>query len=352
MLDELLVSDIYLFMMIFARLGSALILLPGFGEVNVPVRVRLIIALAFSFVVFPVVSVALPTLPENLAELIFLLVGETLIGIAIGAITRLLLSMLQVGGTIIAFNAGLASAQLFDPSAGQTGAITGAFLATIGITLLFVTNMHHVMLMAMVDSYVLFIPGQGFPVGDFSESVTRIVSDSFRLGLQIALPVLVVSFRLRHSTKRWSPTAATAGSRYLRATMSSSRFRIAALVFPRKILSTFSSHSSPPKKSVPGPGWGFRPSTVSSSRPAAMFWWILFRDRAQHSRSCCRPTPQKRVRSGKLKQLMRPRLPRRSVPARSLLWKMRMRFAYSRRVLYAPKATRFSKHALVKQPWN
>ncbi|MEH6755705.1 MAG: flagellar biosynthetic protein FliR [Alphaproteobacteria bacterium] len=192
MLDELLVSDIYLFMMIFARLGSALILLPGFGEVNVPVRVRLIIALAFSFVVFPVVSVALPTLPENLAELIFLLVGEILIGIAIGAITRLLLSMLQVGGTIIAFNAGLASAQLFDPSAGQTGAITGAFLATIGITLLFVTNMHHVMLMAMVDSYVLFIPGQGFPVGDFSESATRIVSDSFRLGLQIALPVLVV----------------------------------------------------------------------------------------------------------------------------------------------------------------
>ena len=182
MLDELLVSDIYLFMMIFARLGSALILLRGFGEVNVPVRVRLIIALAFSFVVFPVVSVALPTLPENLAELIFLLVGEILIGIAIGAITRLLLSMLQVGGTIIAFNAGLASAQLFDPSAGQTGAIT----------LLFVTNMHHVMLMAMVDSYVLFIPGQGFPVGDFSESATRIVSDSFRLGLQIALPVLVV----------------------------------------------------------------------------------------------------------------------------------------------------------------
>jgi len=100
--------------------------------------------------------------------------------------------MLQVGGTIIAFNAGLASAQLFDPSAGQQGAITGAFLATLGITLLFVTNMHHVMLMALVDSYALFVPGAGFPVGDFSEMATRVVSDSFRLGLQIALPVLVV----------------------------------------------------------------------------------------------------------------------------------------------------------------
>jgi flagellar biosynthesis protein FliR len=193
MLNALLVSDVYLFMLIFARLGSALILLPGFGEVNVPVRVRLIIALTFSFVVFPVVSVTLPSLPANLAELLLLLGGEILIGLAIGAITRLLISMLQVAGTIIAFNAGLASAQMFDPSAGQSGAITGAFLSTIGITLLFVTNMHHVMLMAMVDSYVLFVPGQGFPIGDFSEAATRVVADSFRLGLQIALPVLVIS---------------------------------------------------------------------------------------------------------------------------------------------------------------
>lgn len=192
MLDGLLVSDVYLFLMIFARIGSAMVVLPGFGEVNVPVRVRLIIALTICFVVYPVVSVALPATPPNVGELLLLLGGEILIGIAIGAITRLLISMLQVGGTIIAFNAGLASAQLFDPSAGQTGAVTGAFLATIGITLLFVTNMHHVMLMALVDSYVLFIPGQGFPVGDFSESATRVVSDSFRLGLQIALPILVV----------------------------------------------------------------------------------------------------------------------------------------------------------------
>ncbi len=192
MLDGLLVADVYLFMMIFARMGSAMIVLPGFGEVNVPVRVRLVFALAFTFIMFPLVSGALPAIPENLAELVLLLFGEILIGLAIGAITRLLISMLQVGGTIIAFNAGLASAQLFDPSAGQQGAITGAFLATLGITLLFITNMHHLMLMALVDSYALFVPGAGFPVGDFSEMATRVVSDSFRLGLQIALPIVVV----------------------------------------------------------------------------------------------------------------------------------------------------------------
>ncbi|MBO6782394.1 MAG: flagellar type III secretion system protein FliR [Alphaproteobacteria bacterium] len=196
MLDGLLVADVYLFMLVFARMGAALIVLPGFGEISIPVRVRLIFALAFTFVMFPMVSGTLPPIPVNIPELFLLLGGEILIGIAIGAIARLLISMLQVGGTIIAFNAGLASAQLFDPSAGQQGAITGAFLATLGITLLFVTNLHHVMLMAMVDSYVLFVPGVGFPVGDFSEMAARVVSDSFRLGLQIALPILVVGMMI------------------------------------------------------------------------------------------------------------------------------------------------------------
>lgn len=96
MLDGLLVADVYLFMMIFARLGSAIVLLPGFGEVTVPARVRLIIALTVSFVVFPIVSPAVPPTPPILAELFLLLGGEILIGLAMGAIARLLLSMLQV----------------------------------------------------------------------------------------------------------------------------------------------------------------------------------------------------------------------------------------------------------------
>ena len=60
------------------------------------------------------------------------------------------------------------------------------------MTLLFVTNMHHLMLIALVDSYQLFAPGGGFPVGDFSNLAAQFVARSFRLGLQIAMPVVVV----------------------------------------------------------------------------------------------------------------------------------------------------------------
>jgi len=192
MLERLLEQDVYLFFAVFARMGSAIMVLPGFGELTIPVRVRLSLALTLSFILFPLVVDLIPEIPSNPFGLAAFMGGEVLIGIVIGAIVRLLVSTLQVAGTIIAFNSGLGSAQLFDPTVGQQGAITGAFLATVGVTLLFVTNMHHLMLLALVDSYQLFVPGASFPIGDIADVAAQVVSRSFRIGLQIAMPIVVV----------------------------------------------------------------------------------------------------------------------------------------------------------------
>lgn len=192
MLDKLLISDVYLFLAVFARIGAAVMVLPGFGELTVPVRVRLALALTLTFILYPLVANLLPTMPADPFALAGLVGREVLIGIAIGALARIIVGGLQVAGNIIAYNSGLGSAQLFDPTAGQQGAITGAFLATMGVTLLFVTNMHHLMLQALVDSYQMFAPGAALPVGDFSDTAAHFVARSFAMGLQIAMPVVVV----------------------------------------------------------------------------------------------------------------------------------------------------------------
>jgi flagellar biosynthetic protein FliR len=191
-MPQLLATDVYLATLVFARLGAAIMVLPGFGELTIPARIRLGFALALSVVLFPLVATAIPAAPASLYGLAVLLIGEILIGIAIGLIARLLVSSLQVAGTIIGFNTGLGSAQLFDPNAGQQGAITGAFLTTLGVTVLFTTNMHHLMIMALADSYTMFAPGAAIPVGDFSEMASRLVAQSFRIGFQIALPIVIV----------------------------------------------------------------------------------------------------------------------------------------------------------------
>ncbi|MFQ5972334.1 MAG: flagellar biosynthetic protein FliR [Alphaproteobacteria bacterium] len=193
MLEQLLAADVFSFVLVFARLGTAFMVFPGFGEITVPVRIRLGLALVFTAVILPVVSGGLPALPANLGGMFLLLGGEIFVGLMIGWVTRFLITGLQVGGTIIAAHSGLGSAQLFDPNALQQGAITGAFLTTLGVTLLFVADFHHLMLAALVDSYAVFEPGRGLLVADFAEQASRQVAQAFQLGLRIAMPVVVVA---------------------------------------------------------------------------------------------------------------------------------------------------------------
>lgn len=193
MLAELLISDLYPFIMVFARIGAAMMAMPGFGERTVPARLRLSLALALTLVLVPVVGPTLPLMPATPGLLIALMISEILIGVAIGGFARLLTTGLQVGGTFIAYHTGLGAAQLFDPQAQQQGAITGAFMTTLGVTLIFVADLHHLMLSALADSYSVFAPGVGVPIGDVADTATRFVTDGFRLGLQIAMPVVMFS---------------------------------------------------------------------------------------------------------------------------------------------------------------
>ena len=74
------------------------------------------------------------------------------------------------------------------PIAEQQSALLAGFLGNVGILLIFVTDMHHLMLRAMIDSYSLFVPGQPLPVGDMSNMIARQVMDSFALGVQLRRP--------------------------------------------------------------------------------------------------------------------------------------------------------------------
>src|SRR5690606_23196438 len=144
-------------------------LLPGFGESFVAPQVRLLLALAISLVVAPVVGPAL-TVPSNGLEL--LVVTEIGVGLFLGAAARLMISALQVAGNVIAFQASLAGAMALDPTSTTQNPVTSTFLSVLGLVLIFTVELHHLMLSGIVESYRLFVPGDLPPVGDFAASAT------------------------------------------------------------------------------------------------------------------------------------------------------------------------------------
>ncbi len=181
----------FAFMLIFARIGAITMLLPGIGDRTVPPRLRLVFALALTFVLYPLVHTAFPALPTTLNAMIAALTGEMLIGLAIGFAVRIIVTAILFAGTVIAFQTGLAFAQSVDPTQGVQSTLFGAFFSVLTVALLFATDMHHLLLSAMQDSYVLFRPAGGLPAGDFAEVALKTLSDGFRVALQISAPFLV-----------------------------------------------------------------------------------------------------------------------------------------------------------------
>lgn len=188
---DLVPTEVFAFLLVFSRLGAMVMLLPALGETAIPQRVRLIMALSVSFLIYTSVRSILPAMPDSPIMLMMLILFEVLVGILIGSAIKLLMSALHTAGTIIAMQTGLAMAQAFDPAQGAQSALMSTFLTLMAVVLIFITNLHHMMISAMYDSYILFPVGAGIQMNDFAELVVNTVASSFLLGVQIASPFIV-----------------------------------------------------------------------------------------------------------------------------------------------------------------
>lgn len=179
--------------LIFARLGAMLMLMPGVGDGSVPARVRLAFAFLFALMLFPVLGAQVGAVPTNNGDMFAAVIREILIGLMIGSILRMMLGALGTAGEIVSLQSTLAFSQTANPGQAQPSTSLSTFLTVLGVTLIMVTDLHHMFLAAIVSSYRLFPFGGGAPVGDAAQLAVQTVAQSFALGLQLAAPVVVFS---------------------------------------------------------------------------------------------------------------------------------------------------------------
>lgn len=179
------------FMLVFARIGAMVMLLPGFGETSLPTRIKLSMALLLTLIILPLHRTAYQVDMSSLTSLLVLMLHEIVIGIVLGATARVTLSALQVAGSIIAQQLGLGFVTSIDPTQGQQGLLIGNFLTILGLTLLFTTDSHHLVIAALNESYRIFSPGEAFPGGDVAALATRAFAAAFKIGMQLSAPFLV-----------------------------------------------------------------------------------------------------------------------------------------------------------------
>lgn len=184
--------DVFLAFAVFCRVGTMFMTAPAFGDFTLSPRLRLAGAIAVTAALAPVMAPAYPDWARGgLGSMGAIVIGEILIGGFLGLAAKAMMSALNVAGQIIAFQMGLSLAQIFDPSQELQGAIVGGFLAVLGTTMIFATDLHHLLLAAIKDSYVLLSPGALPRFGDMSAVMVETLSAAFSLGLRLASPFIL-----------------------------------------------------------------------------------------------------------------------------------------------------------------
>jgi flagellar biosynthetic protein FliR len=179
-----------LFVLVFARVGTLVMLMPGIGERLILSRARLSLAFFVALVILPMARSTI-TVPQDPAGLGGLLISEILVGLVIGATVRLLMGALQTAGFIIAQTLGLGFAVTVDPTGGLQNPSLANFLSMLGITLILAADLHHIALAAIHESYRLLPPG-GFPeIGDVMTLAVKAMAQGFSLAVQISAPFIV-----------------------------------------------------------------------------------------------------------------------------------------------------------------
>jgi len=192
-LQELVLNNVFVFVLILTRIGTIISIMPGIGDSFVPANIRAMFAIAFSFILTPVIAANIPHIPSSALEFGILIISEAFIGIFIGTIMKVLMSALNIAGEVASVHSGLANATVFNPSVGSQGAIISAIYSVLGVTLIMVTDLHHFLITSAVYSYKLFPTSQGIPdITSMTEAISMAVNMAYVIGVEIAMPFIIV----------------------------------------------------------------------------------------------------------------------------------------------------------------
>lgn len=189
-IEQYITNQMFWVFLVFCRVGSCFMLLPGFGDAYVSPRIRLVFALVLSLALAAAVP-PLPKMPANSLATLVLIFHEIAIGLLIGGIIKIITAAIHVAGSMIAAQSSLGQASLFDPSQQSQGAVFGAFMQIMAVAIIFSLDFHHLMISGMVMSYETFPTNVELNWGDFSTLAVSTVSQSFDIGIRMSAPLIV-----------------------------------------------------------------------------------------------------------------------------------------------------------------
>ena len=173
------------FFRIAAMFSSAAV----FGMRALPMRLRLMLALAVALVLAPLAG-PMPSVELMSAEG-FIITGQQLvIGVAMGFVLRMVFTALELTGEMIGSLMGLGFASLIDPQNGVQVPVVSQFYVLLATLMFLALNGHLLWIEAVAESFRLITVGSAGIAPEGALALVGFTSQVFGWAVRMALPVV------------------------------------------------------------------------------------------------------------------------------------------------------------------
>ena len=184
------------FLLVLARIAGFFSAAPLFSNRAVNRKLRVLIACCMAIVIYTSMETPLPEYDTVLGYAI-LVVGELLVGLSIGFISNLVMLTLAMAGEFIDREIGFTMAQTFDSSLNANVTITAQIYDRMVTLIILITNLHHFIIKAMMDSFEWVPLGRFSPKpGTLLDKIVDFMAQYFSIGFRIAMPVFLAAIML------------------------------------------------------------------------------------------------------------------------------------------------------------
>ena len=178
-----------LFIFPFTRILALIASSPVLGNKQVPVRVKIGLALLLTVIIAPTLD-AQPNVEIASALGLLVLMQQILAGLAIGFTMVLIFSAVEMCGELAGMQMGLGFASFYDPLNASYTPVVAQFLGVI-VTLAFLgMNGHLYMLEALADSFHTFPISSAIPHAEALHTLAAWGGSIFAHALQLSMPVI------------------------------------------------------------------------------------------------------------------------------------------------------------------
>lgn len=182
------VEHLEFYLLILIRISSFIMAAPIFSYQTIPARYKLALSVVLSLVAIQVVPVVELEYTGIIGYSVLVL-KEAVVGLVLGFMCNICLYIVSFAGQLMDMEMGLSMASMFDPLTNIQVSVTGNMYTYLVMLVIVVSNMHHYILRAILDTFQYFNIGQAVFEGNLVETAVEFMANYFMIGFRIILPV-------------------------------------------------------------------------------------------------------------------------------------------------------------------